>query len=370
MVSQARIHLGLVFGGRSCEHEVSLTSAKCIYQALDRKRYAVSLIGILKSGQWVLADESIFADENTVVDGDHWMPVALDHQKSRCLRHLAEDGIGSAVGDPLDMVFPVLHGPFGEDGIVQGLLELAGTAYVGSGVAGSAACMDKAIAKSICKAHAIPQTRYQAFRKTQWISKHQELMDAIVGSLRFPLFIKPANLGSSVGITKVHSRDALRTAIDFAYRFDTKIVVEEGLENCHEIEVAVLGNDAAAVSVLGEIIPGSEFYDYSDKYLNGVSESVIPAPLPDRVARTMQEYAKQAFLAVDAAGLARVDFLVNRDDYSIYLNEINTMPGFTPISMYPKLWQASGIGFTDLLDRLIELGLERHRLNSQKQFVL
>ncbi len=318
----------------------------------------------------MLADESIFAGENNVIAEDNWIPVALDHQESRCLRFLDDDGIRRTAGAPLDVIFPVLHGPFGEDGIVQGLLELAGTPYVGSGVTGSAVCMDKAVAKSICKAHEIPQVLYRVFRKAQWMQKQEEVIDAIAGSLHFPLFIKPASLGSSVGITKVHTRDALPAAIDFACRFDNKIVVEEGLENCHEIEVAVLGNDAAAVSVPGEIIPGSEFYDYNDKYVNGISESVIPAPLPDSVAHTVQEYAKKAFLAVDAAGLARVDFLVGRDDYSICINEINTMPGFTPISMYPKLWQASGIGFTELLDRLVALGLERHQFNSQKQFVL
>lgn len=364
-----KIRVGLLYGGRSCEHEVSVTSARCVYDALDPDKYEISLLGISKTGEWVLADENL-----PVLDGGEVNPagqteVSMDYVGSGQI--VARDPARN-LPQPipqLDVIFPILHGPYGEDGTVQGMMELAGIAYVGSGVAGSAVGMDKSVAKAVFAAENIPQPRYLVFRKHWWVSHRQSVIAEIEEKLSYPVFAKPANLGSSVGISKAKNQADLEQALDLAAEFDIKIVVEQGMENCREIEVSVLGNDHPQASAVGEIIPGGEFYDYADKYINDLAEAVIPADLPDAVVKQIQAYAIKAFLAIDGAGLARVDFFVSRDSHKIYINEINTMPGFTPISMYPKLWQASGISYSQLLDRLIQLALERREQVDQKKTV-
>ena len=365
-----KIRVGLLYGGRSCEHEVSVTSARCIYQALDLDKYEVSLLGISKSGDWVLADASMPVLDEKTVKAEGQTSVMLDYHRSGSIISRSDSrSISDSIGS-LDVIFPILHGPFGEDGTVQGLLELAGIAYVGSGVTGSAVGMDKAVAKSVFTAEGIPQAAYRVIRKSRWESHRKQVIEEIESALAYPLFVKPANLGSSVGISKSRDTSELKSAMDLAVRFDLKVIVEEGFENCHEVEVSVLGNEDPEASVVGEIIPGGEFYDYKDKYIDDRSRVEIPANIPEAASRQVQRQAIRAFTAIDAAGLARVDFFVDRDSHQVYINEINTIPGFTPISMYPKLWEASGLGYSDLLDRLIELALERREQQDSKQIVL
>jgi len=365
-----KIHVGILYGGQSCEHEVSVTSARCVCQALDKTRYEVTLLGITKNGQWVLTDQSAGALDAKTVEIENQIPVSLDYQRSGNLMMQGKNPMRAELAQPLDVVFPVLHGPFGEDGTVQGLLELAGIAYVGSGVTGSAVGMDKTVAKAVFSAQGIPQSDYVALRKSHWCSGSSDLLRKIEKQFNYPLFVKPANLGSSVGISKANNTEQLAHAIETAFLYDLKILVEESLENCHEVEVSVLGNDDPETSVVGEIIPAGEFYDYNDKYIDNLTKFEIPVDLPDAVTGRIRQYAKQAFLAVDAAGMARVDFFVHRETHEVYINEINTIPGFTPISMYPKMWQATGIEYPELLDRLIQLALERRRQQDKKCLVL
>jgi len=261
----------------------------------------------------------------------------------------------------LDVVFPVLHGPYGEDGTVQGLLELVNIPYVGSGVAASAVAMDKALMKNIFQQHGLPQTKWVVLKRKRWASAKQEVLSEINSQFTYPIFTKPTNLGSSVGITKVTKRQELEHAIDIATFYDRKIIVEEGLEGILEVECSVLGNDEQDNSLIGEIVPAGEYYDYNSKYIDKGTRLIIPARVPDNIVKEVQKIAKRAYLAIDAAGLARVDFFVRKKNnaYRIFLNEINTMPGFTRSSMYPKLWEKSGISFSKLIDRLIELSLER-----------
>ncbi len=370
MEADQKIRVGLLYGGRSCEHEVSVTSARCIYAALDPQKYEISLIGISKSGQWVLADESVPVLDSGTVNPAGQTEVSMDYiGAGKIIARADKSALSQSIAE-LDVIFPILHGPYGEDGTVQGLMELAGIAYVGSGVTGSAVGMDKAVAKAVFAAENIPQSEYLVVRKHQWQTARSAVITEIERALGYPIFVKPANLGSSVGISKVKNTDELCQAMDLAAKFDLKLVIERSMENCYEVEVSVLGNDQPQASTVGEIVPGGEFYDYDDKYINNLSQAIIPADLPASVIEKIQTYAMQAFLAVDAAGLARVDFFVRRDNYSIYINEINTMPGFTPISMYPKLWEASGISYSELLDRLIQLGLERRAQMNEKKIVL
>lgn len=367
MPDPKKINLALVFGGRSCEHEVSVNSARNIYQALDRDKYEITLIGISHEGRWVHVEDDGMLLRQASVDAKGLRQVTMDHCGGSSLMVGNPDAPGSVRKIPVDVVFPVLHGPFGEDGTIQGLFEMANVAYVGSGVTGSAAAMDKVIAKRLFAAVGLPQSRYTVVRASEWESSRQDVLSKTLSEIVFPMFVKPANLGSSVGISKVESENDLIAAIEFALQFDLKIVIEEGFENCHEVEVSVLGNDSSRASVVGEIIPASEFYDYSDKYIDGKAELLIPARISERAAETVREYALRAFAAVDAAGLARVDFFVKKRSDAVYINEINTMPGFTNISMYPKMWEASGIGYADLIDRLVQLAVERRsRRNTLK----
>jgi D-alanine-D-alanine ligase len=271
---------------------------------------------------------------------------------------VSEDG-DDLPDSEFDVVFPLLHGPYGEDGTVQGLLELAGLAYVGAGVAASAVGMDKALARAIFAASGLPQTQYSVIARSDWRRAQVPVLERLEGEHDYPLFVKPANLGSSVGISKVHDRQELQAGLELASQYDTKLIVERSVENARELECAVLGNEYPKASGIGEIIPGAEFYDYTTKYIDDQSELVIPAVLEKSESEAIQELAMRTFKAIDCSGLARVDFFM-RPDGSVLVNEINTMPGFTPISMYPKLWAAAGVAYGDLIDRLIQFGLERH----------
>lgn len=345
-----KIRVAVICGGTNTEHEVSLVSAKAVIENLDRERYDVIPVKITKENTWVMQRE-IQAS---------YIP-ALGSGIVRADKSL--DTVGDILEESaIDVVFPVLHGPFGEDGSVQGLLDLMRLPYVGCGIAGSAVCMDKILQKNICESYGIPVAPYFWFTKGEWTRDREEVLTRLTEKIgTYPLFVKPANQGSSVGVTKAHDREELISGIAQASERDLKILVESAIPDAREIECAVLGrNDTPESSVLGEIIPGSEFYDYDAKYINDTSRTVVPADLPANIAERIRSTAAEAFRVLDCWGLARVDFLLEGDSNTYYLNELNTMPGFTPISMYPKLWEASGVTYTELLTRLIDLALIRH----------
>ncbi len=366
-MARSKLRIGILFGGRSGEHEVSLLSAASILKAIDRKKYEVVPIGIAKTGQWL---------------GDEASKALLTGNAAPLQIEAGTDSLEpTAVAGKLDVIFPVLHGTFGEDGTMQGLLELSDVAYVGSGVLGSAAGMDKDVMKKLFAAAGLPQTPHVTVLRSEWRADAKGAVRLIEKSLHYPLFVKPANLGSSVGISKVKTRAELGPAMDLAASFDRKLVVEQGVggpgAKPRELEIAVLGNDHPEASVVGEIVPAKEFYDYEAKYqLSGPDESVsiIPAKLSAAEQKQIRTMALAAFRACDCAGLARVDFLmepaVKGVKSAIYLNEINTMPGFTSISMYPKLWAASGLAYAELIDRLVALAQERHAEKSATAFSL
>lgn len=352
-----KIKLLLLFGGQSAEHEVSVTSARSVVEAIDSTRYEPTLVGISRSGRWRLFRDPAPAFEAGRVDDDAGdLSVFLDYSGAGHLRSTDDP----AFDRPLDVAFPLLHGPRGEDGTVQGLLELAGMAYVGSGVVGSAVAMDKEMMRRAFAAEGIPQTEWRVVDESRFKAERERTVERFVDELGVPMFVKPCNLGSSVGVSKVTRAADLAAAIDFALRFDYKAMVERSVEEAQEVECAVLGNTAPIASPLGEIIPGDEFYSYETKYIDDKSALVIPARVDDDVAAEVRELAVAAFRAVESFGLARVDFLVRRDAPRVLVNEINTMPGFTPISMYPKLWREAGMAYAALIDRLVELALERH----------
>src|SRR5580658_3789851 len=367
-----KLRVGILFGGRSGEHEVSLLSAASILKAIDRKKFDVVPIGITKTGRWLTAGgaQALLAGG---ASADGLAPEAgtdLSSAPKDAVTALIPDAAAIGEAQPgdgrFDVVFPVLHGTFGEDGTIQGLFELADIAYVGSGVLGSAAGMDKDAMKRLFAQACLPIVKHLTVLRTAWEASPRKTVAAIEGALKYPLFVKPANLGSSVGISKVHDRKELAPALNLAARFDRKIVIEEGVggakKKARELEVAVLGNDDPKASVVGEIIPGKEFYDYDAKYLSEGSVPVIPAKITRAESRKIREMAVEAFRACDLTGLARVDFLMEPDGkHRIFVNEVNTMPGFTQISMYPKLWEASGLPYTELITRLIELALERQQ---------
>ncbi|MDQ1451437.1 MAG: D-alanine-D-alanine ligase [Acidobacteriaceae bacterium] len=388
-----KLRVGIVFGGRSGEHEVSLRSAASVLAAIDKRKYDVVPIGIAKTGHWLLADEAqhMLAGGTTVtatsiaktrsahpsalVPAAH--PAGLLHVPAAAKEQSQAQALG------VDVLFPVLHGTFGEDGTIQGLFELAGKAYVGSGVLGSAAGMDKDVMKRLFAAAGLPIVEHVTLLRGAWQKSPRKAIAEIEASLRYPLFVKPANLGSSVGISKVHDRSELAPAIVLAASYDRKIIIEQGVggkatknkpaERARELEVAVLGNDDPKASVVGEIVPAKEFYDYEAKYESDASLPIIPARLSKAQTKDVREMAIAAFHACDCSGLARVDFLLEPEGRTgkpgrLYLNEINTMPGFTSISMYPKLWEASGLKYSDLIDRLIELALERRAERDDTQY--
>jgi D-alanine-D-alanine ligase len=390
-----KLRVGVLFGGRSGEHEVSLLSAASVLNAIDREKYEVVPIGITKEGRWLTAEHAerlltgkheprhLRAGDPEVTPGAAVLengeavvvppePVHRDRglvpfqSDAAALRRASDRAIN------VDVIFPVLHGTFGEDGTIQGLLELADIPYVGAGVLGSAAGMDKDIMKSLFRAAALPIVKHVTFLRSEWEINCKKLQKLVENKLKYPVFVKPANLGSSVGITKAHYRKELPGCIDEAAKFDRKIIVEEAVggkkKKAREIECSVLGNDQPQASVPGEIVPIKEFYDYAAKYLDEGSELVIPAKLTKSETKRVQQLAVAAFKAVDCSGLARVDFLMDPKTRKIYLNEINTMPGFTAISMYPKLWAATGLSYPDLIGRLIELGLDRHAEKMKNQY--
>jgi len=364
MTASRKLRIGVLFGGRSGEHEVSLRSAQSVMAALDPARYEVVPIGITKDGRWVAGDAA-----GALAPGGRAVTLLPEPAAEAGAELLALDRTGDAsslsVIAELDAVLPVLHGTYGEDGTVQGLLELAGLPYVGAGVVGSAVGMDKAIFKHVMEANGLPVLPWRLFTRGQWQRNPEAVLDAIEDALPYPVFTKPANLGSSVGISKCADRAALRAGLVEAARFDRRLIVEQGIDRARELEVAVLGNDEPLASVVGEVRPRREFYDYVAKYLlepgsEEESELLIPAPIEPALANMVRALAVRAYRAIDCAGLGRVDLLLDDATGDLYLNEINTIPGFTSISMYPKLWEASGLSYDKLLDRLIELALERH----------
>ena len=377
--------MGVIYGGRSGEHEVSLASAAAVFKNLDPARYEAIPIKIEKDGRWSLPDRPPAIDK--AADVIHETRTPLLEADDRRETHLvarpggdtlvtldpstraqepARSGQATVSGVKLDVVFPVLHGPYGEDGTVQGLLELANVPYVGAGVLASAVGMDKAAMKLVFAAKGLPICDYEVVLRRDWQHDERATLQTVVDRLGFPVFVKPANLGSSVGISKAKHVAELRTAIKLAGEFDRKVIVEAAVPKAREIEVAVLGNDEPDASVPGEIIPSGEFYDYQAKYLNAESRDVIPAQLPERLTQEIRSLAVAAFKALDCAGMARVDFLLADDGSgSLYVNELNTIPGFTTISMYSKMWAASGVSYPQLIDRLIALAIERHAEKQQ-----
>jgi D-alanine-D-alanine ligase len=375
----------VIYGGRSGEHEVSLASAAAVFKNLDPARYEAIPIKIEKDGRWSLPDRPPAIDKAAdVIHETHAPQLDVDDRRETHLMarpggdtlvtldpstravEPARSGQVAVSGVKLDVVFPILHGPYGEDGTVQGLLELANVPYVGAGVLASAVGMDKAAMKLVFAAKGLPICDYEVVLRRDWQHDERATLQTVVDRLGFPVFVKPANLGSSVGISKAKHVAELRTAIKLAGEFDRKVIVEAAVPKAREIEVAVLGNDEPEASVPGEIIPSGEFYDYEAKYLNADSRDVIPAPLPERLTQEIRSLAVAAFKALDCAGMARVDFLLADDGSgSLYVNELNTIPGFTTISMYSKMWAASGVSYPQLIDRLIALAIERHAEKQQ-----
>src|SRR5664279_234811 len=393
-----KLRVGVLFGGRSGEHEVSLLSAASVLNAIDKKKYDVVPIGITREGRWVTAahaerllhgnppgaaeprhlragDPEMTSSAAVLAKGEAVVVPPMPSENHSALMpfethstelHAAPNSID------VDIIFPVLHGTFGEDGTIQGLLELADIAYVGAGVLGSAAGMDKDVMKRLFRDAGLPIVKHVTVLRSAWREQPKKARKLIEGALKYPVFVKPANLGSSVGISKVHGSPELAAAMDDAAQYDRKLVIEQGVggskAKAREIECSVLGNDNPMASVPGEIVPIKEFYDYDAKYLVEGSRPIIPAKLPKSKLKEVQRLAIAAFQAVDCAGLARVDFLMDPRSGKLYVNEINTMPGFTSISMYPKLWAASGLPYPELIDRLIRLGLERHAEKKQNHY--
>jgi D-alanine-D-alanine ligase len=379
-----KLRVGVIYGGRSGEHEVSVASAASIIRHLDRTRYEPVPIRIEKDGRWTLADKAPTVVKAADVIEQARLQAARPIRPGReayLVAHPSDetvltierretqgvtDGTSAVVtGLGLDAIFPVLHGPYGEDGTVQGLLELANVPYVGAGVLGSAVGMDKAVMKQLFASHGLPNVKYLVVLRRDWARDSAGLTKRVSSELGYPVFVKPANLGSSVGISKAKSDEELATAVRLAAEFDRKIVIEAAVPRAREIECAVLGNDEPQASIPGEIVPSREFYDYESKYLDEGSKPLIPAPISAAQTATVQQLAIEAFRAVDGAGMARVDFLMNGETGEMFLNEVNTIPGFTTISMYPQMWEASGLPYADLITRLITLALERHAEKQQ-----
>ncbi len=358
-----RLKVGILFGGRSGEHEVSLASAASVIRGLDPDKYEAVPIGITKEGHWLVGAGAQKMLPEVLRSGQR-VTMSADPTDAALVRL---DGSGG--GQRLDVVFPVMHGTFGEDGTIQGLLDLAGLPFVGAGVLGSAIGMDKDVAKRLLQVAKILVVPWIAVRRTEWEKNPEAIVQAIEKEFTYPVFVKPATLGSSVGMTKVHSREELAPGLNAAAEFAMKIVVERCMV-AREIEVSVLGNSDPQASVPGEIVPHREFYDYAAKYLEEGTQLLIPADLKPPLVKKFQELAIAAFLALELSGMARVDFFLEKDSGKIFLNEVNTIPGFTSISMYPKLWEASGIPFRDLIDKLIELALEQHREKARTKYAI
>ncbi len=372
-----KLKVAVLFGGRSGEHEVSLASAHSVIANLDPAKYDVIPVGITREGKWVVgggnSPNPIAALEQENLAGTRSATILADpaRQGLQVLDN-QDEAAQMAQMSQVDIIFPVLHGTFGEDGTLQGLLEMADVPYVGAGVLCSAVAMDKIMFKHVCIAQGLPIPDFVVLTRRQWEHNPQKALKGIEAQLTYPIFTKPANLGSSVGITKCHNRDRLIQGLDEAARYDRRILVEQAVPEAREIEVSVLGNEDPTASVPGEIVPSREFYDYAAKYLDedkNASELLIPAPLEPEMTDKIRQMAVDAYRAIDGAGMARVDFLLSRKTGKLYLNEINTIPGFTSISMYPKLWEASGVPYKRLLSWLIDLALERHQENARSERV-
>lgn len=355
-----KMRLALLFGGRSGEHQVSIASAVSVIQAIDRQKYEVVPVYLTPAGRWLpgVEPQHLLHSAQTPPAPTYAL-FSSDPQQRGLLPLAAASGIPSGQAQAIDVVFPLLHGTYGEDGTIQGLLELAGVPYIGAGVLGSAVGMDKVVMKTLFKEAGLPVVPFMLVRRADWEYSPETVQKHILQTFTLPLFVKPANLGSSVGISKVKEATALPAALTLASQYDRRLLVEQGVD-CRELECSVLGNDAPIASVIGEIIPHREFYDYEAKYNDTMTDLRIPADIPTALADELRCMALQAFRSIDAAGLARVDFFVERPTGTPYVNEINTIPGFTQASMYPKLWEASGIPYGELVDRLVQLALERH----------
>ncbi|MBN1876857.1 MAG: D-alanine--D-alanine ligase [Anaerolineae bacterium] len=392
-----KIKVAVLFGGRSGEHEVSIMSARSVINALDPEKYEITPVGITRQGAWVVGADPMKALEHEDLTNMQPAAILADPSKKGLWTNptsfgndgsspndpsLSPDGAAGEVvpvGTPagqlaslsqVDVVFPVLHGTYGEDGTVQGLLELAGVPYVGGGVLNSALAMDKIAFKAVCKAHGFPMGKYYWTTRRRWLAEPDVILDEIEAQLPYPIFTKPANLGSSVGICKCHNREELQRGMDEAAHYDRRLLVEEGIRHAREIEVSVLGNEDPRASVPGEVIPSREFYDYLAKYLDtgeDASELLIPAPLDAEMTMQVQRLAVEVYRAIDGTGMARVDFLLDGETNKLYVNEVNTLPGFTSISMYPKLWEASGISYSRLVDMLVDLALDRYEENVRSE---
>jgi D-alanine-D-alanine ligase len=355
------MRVGIIFGGRSGEHEVSIVSASSVIAAMDKNKYEIVPIGITKEGKWYVGENIFEKFKNEDFDG---LTHVTLHTDPGMKGYVELDGGGKH--EKLDVVFPVLHGPFGEDGTIQGLFEMGNIPYVGCGVLASSLAMDKLMTKAVLEAAGVPVVPYIAVNRRAFLNNPEMILGKVEDKVGFPCFVKPANLGSSVGISKAKNAEELRPAIEEAMKYDRRILIEESV-NAREIEVAVLGNDEVKASCCGEIIVGGEFYDYKDKYVDGKSSTQTPADLPDDLAGEIRDLAIKTYKVLDCAGFARVDTFIDRDSGKMYLNEINTIPGFTSISMYPKMWEKSGIAYPDLIDRLIDLAFERYEEKQKNQ---
>jgi len=366
-----KLRIGVIFGGRSGEHEVSLMSARSVLDALDRTQYDVVEIGITLEGKWVVGEGVMQALQNRTGKGSRAAMLA-EPGPARIWEikpNGSDEEIHLRLFREVDVIFPVLHGTFGEDGTLQGLLEMAEVPYVGAGVLASSVAMDKALFKQLMRAHGVPVVEYVLCTRGEIAHDLEDVLRRAEEVAPYPLFTKPANLGSSVGISRCGGRSDLVEGLAEAARYDRRVLIERGVD-AREFEVSVLGNEKPQASIPGEVIPSREFYSYESKYVDGSSQLIIPAPIPEDKIREIQRYAVEAYRAIDGAGLARADFLLDRNSGELYLNELNTMPGFTSISMYPKLWEKSGVAYPKLLDRLIHLALERHtdRMKSERSF--
>ena len=380
-----RLRIGVIYGGRSGEHEISIASAAAVVSNLDRDRYEAVPLYIDRDGRWTIADRAPVAASAADVIGraraDGGRPAARGGREAYLVPYPNQENLiaidrdrvsgvetghdqATITGLSLDVVFPVLHGPYGEDGTIQGLLELANVPYVGAGVLASSVGMDKAVMKVMFQARGLPSVDYLVARSAECAADPGPIREAVAKRLNYPVFVKPANLGSSVGISKVKAEADLEAAITLAAQFDRRIIIEAAVANAREIECSVLGNDQPQASIPGEVLPSREFYDYEAKYLDE-SEVRVPAALSPAQTDEVRRLAVEAFLAIDASGMGRVDFLLDGKSGRLYVNEINTIPGFTTISMFPKLWMATGVSYSALLDRLIELALERHAAKQQ-----
>lgn len=373
-----KIRVGLLFGGKSGEHDVSLQTAKAVINALDHSKYEIQPFYITKQGEWragkalngpVEEIKQLTGGErssSSVEAGKQGIQSLFAVSEAKEVK-VSDQSSQMSSSIPLDVVFPLLHGTFGEDGTVQGLLEMANLPYVGGGVLASAVGMDKVMMKKLFAQAGLPQCVYRYFKRSQWLKDQAYFLMEIEVAVGYPCFVKPANLGSSVGVSKANNREELLKAIDEAFRYDLKVIVEEYV-SAREIEVSVLGNDEPEASVPGEVVSSNEFYDYKAKYIDGKSAMIIPAEIPEETAKQLRDMAVTAFQAIEGSGLARVDFFVTKEDGKILINEINTMPGFTPFSMYPLLWKESGKPYQELLDDLIALAFERHRERNDIQY--